>query len=190
MRFLVLLAAALMLAGPAVAQTTSDQMTFDVYLGGIRAGVMGVSGVTDGSRYSAAAKIRTSGLVGLVRDAGYDARSSGTVVNGRFVPTRYEEETDTGSRANSAAMEYVNGVPQLKVYDPPQEPRARDVDPATQGGTLDPMTTIYALLRDVPRDAVCDVSLAIFDGRRQSALATAAPQADGHRSDGAIDLFA
>jgi hypothetical protein len=173
MRFPSLLAALICLALPAPAQTVRDTMTFDVYLGGFRAGVMGVSGVTDGDQYRAAAKIQTTGIVALVRDAGYDARSSGRIEKGRFVPAIYEETANTGERANSATMEYANGVPQVKVYDPPQKPRSRDVDPATQGGTLDPMTTIYALLRDLPPDEVCTLNVFMFDGRRRSEPATA-----------------
>jgi hypothetical protein len=165
-------------AAVAEAQTT-HAATYDLTLGGLRAGVVSFSAVEDGGQYSAAARAVSSGLVALVQDLSYDARATGRLTGGGFVPSRYQESANTGERSSRAVMEYVNGVPQLKAYDPPQERRSRDVDPATQGGSLDPMTAIYALLRDVPREEVCTLDVPVFDGRRASRVTTAGPQADG-----------
>ena len=175
--FAALLAVA---AGAAGAQTTHTG-TFDLRLGGVRAGVVSFSAVEDGRQYSAAARAQSSGLVSLVQNLSYDARSSGRITAGGFVPSRYQESADTGERVSRAVMEYVGGVPQVKSYDPPQERRKRDVDPATQGGTVDPMTAIFALLRDVPRSEVCTLDVPVFDGRRASHVTTAAPKTRGDR---------
>jgi hypothetical protein len=168
------------LALPAAAQTTHSA-TYDLRLSGIRAGVVSFSAVEDGRQYSAAARAVSSGLVSLVRDVGYDARATGRITDRGLVPTRYQESANTGERVSRAVMEYVRGVPQVKSYDPPQERRSRDVDPATQGGTVDPMTAIFALLRDVPRDEVCTLTVEVFDGRRASRVSTSAPREDGDR---------
>lgn len=172
---------ALLLAAPPAAAQTAEGGTYDVRLGGFRVGVLAFSALEDRGRYSAAAQLESSGLAAFVREVGYEARSAGRINDGRYVPENYWESTNTGERISRAVMEYRNGVPQVKSYDPPEPARPTDVDPATQGGTLDPMTAIFALLRDVPRDQVCRVSLQIFDGRRKSALATAAPEVDGDR---------
>jgi hypothetical protein len=55
------------------------------------------------------------------------------------------------------------------------------VDPATQGGTLDPMTALFALLRDVPRADVCRLDVPVFDGRRVSRVSTRGPKTEGDR---------
>lgn len=164
--------------GTATAQTTHTA-TFDVSLGGFRAGILAVSGIETATQYSVAGKLQNTGLLRMIREVGYDARATGRITANGFVPTRYQETANTGERVSRAVMDYVNGVPQLKSYDPPQERRPRDVDPATQGGTLDPMTTIYSVLRDVPRDEVCDHNVFMFDGRRRSQVATSGPQPDG-----------
>lgn len=169
-------------AGAASAQTTHTA-TFDVSLGGFRAGILAISGVETATQYSAAGKLQSSGLLRVIREISYDARSTGRITPGGFVPTRYQETANTGERVSRAVMDYVNGVPQVKSYDPPQERSARDVDPATQGGTLDPMTTIYAVLRDAPREDVCTLDVFMFDGRRRSQVTTAAPVADGDKID-------
>ena len=176
----LLVAALLSLALPAVAQTTHTG-TYDLRLAGVRAGVISFSAVEDGQQYSAAARAQSSGLVGLVRDLAFDARATGRITPRGFVPTRYQESANTGQRVSRAVMDYDRGVPRVKEYDPPQERRARDVDPASQGGTLDPMTAIFALLRDVPRDQVCALSVPVFDGRRASRVTTSGPQAQGDR---------
>ena len=178
-RFLI--AALLSLAAATAAAQTTHTGTFDLKLAGVRAGVVAFSAVEDGRQYSAAARAQSSGLVALVRNLSYDARATGRITPRGFVPTRYQESADTGERVSRAVMEYVNGVPQVKSYDPPQERRSRDVDPATQGGTLDPMTALFALLRDVPRGEVCTLDVPVFDGRRASRVSTRGPKPEGDR---------
>ncbi len=169
-------------AGISAAQTTQTA-TFDVYIGGFRAGVLAMSAIETDRQYSVAGKLQSSGLLRMIREVGYDARSTGRITAQGFVPTRYQETANTGERISRAVMEYVNGVPQLKSYDPPQARRPRDVDPATQAGTLDPMTSIYSLLRDVPRDEVCTLNVFMFDGRRRSQVVTGSPERDGQDID-------
>jgi hypothetical protein len=177
----LLIAALVSFAAATAGAQTTHTGTFDLKLSGVPAGVVGFSAVEDGGQYSAAVEARSSGLVALVRDLSYDARATGRITERGFVPTRYQESANTGERQSRAVMEYVRGVPQVKSYDPPQERRSRDVDPATQGGTVDPMTAIYALLRDVPREEVCTLSVPVFDGRRASRVTTSGPKADGDR---------
>ena len=57
--------------------------------------------------------------------------------------------------------------------------RPYDVDPATQVGTVDPLTAMFATLRDVAPGRECGRSLKMFDGRRSSELRLGAPQTDG-----------
>ncbi len=160
---------------------TNDSGVFDVYLGGIRAGILAYAGIEEAGRYTASGSMRSSGLMALIQDVGFDAKSSGRITSSGFVPERYEERANTGDRVSEAVMEYRSGVPQLKTYSPPQKPRPRDVDPATQGGTLDPMTTIYSLLRDVSDDDICQMDMFMFDGKRRSHVTAtgAEPEDDG-----------
>lgn len=180
MRRLLLTALLSVIAVSAAAQTTHTA-TFDLRLAGVRAGVVGFSAVEDTRQYSAAARVASSGVVSLFRNFSFDARATGRITPAGFVPTRYVESADTGERVSRAVMEYVRGVPQVKEYDPPQDARPTDIDPATQGGTLDPMTATFALLRDVPRAEVCTLSVQIFDGRRVSRISTSGPKAEGDR---------
>ncbi|WP_347311063.1 DUF3108 domain-containing protein [Defluviimonas sp. SAOS-178_SWC] len=162
-------------AGSAVADQ-KDSAVFDLTLKGIHAGTLSISGAIEGRSYAVSGVLKSGGLVALVRKIRYDARAYGTVADGRFTPSRYEEDADTGKRQSQSVMDYKAGVPQVKVYNPPKSPRPGDVDAATQGGTIDPLTALYAALRDVPAAEACNQTLALFDGRRKSQVVLSDPR--------------
>ena len=56
-------------------------------------------------------------------------------------------------------------------YTSPKQAGLDAPDPATQSGTLDPLSAIFTLLRDVPRANACNLDMAIFDGKRRTRIA-------------------
>ncbi|WP_372841276.1 DUF3108 domain-containing protein [Phaeovulum sp.] len=160
-------------AAPAVEQT--DLIVFDVVLKGIRAGRLTLTGTVEGTHYSANGTLESAGLIRLVRKVKYVAESEGTTKNGRYTPSYYSEVADTGKRVSESTMEYRAGVPQVKVYNPPREPQQTDVKPETQGGTVDPLTALYATLRDVPVAEACTLEVQMFDGKRRSQITLSKP---------------
>lgn len=169
-------AVAVILAAGGAAAGQQDSAIFDLTLKGLHTGTLSVSGAIEGKSYAASGVLKSGGLVALVRKVRYDARARGTVVNGTFTPTRYEEDADTGKRRSQSVMDYKAGVPQVKVYNPPKAPRPGDIDPATQGGTVDPLTAAYAALRDVAPEEACKLKLVMFDGRRRSQVVLTDPK--------------
>ncbi|MDP4033740.1 MAG: DUF3108 domain-containing protein [Pseudorhodobacter sp.] len=170
-----------LMGGLAPVQAQTDQGTFDLVLMGLRAGTLHFTGVQDGAGYSVIGKLQSSGLAAMIRKVRYDARVQGSIVGGRYAPTAYSENADTGKRQSQSVMAYVAGVPQVKTYNPPRAPRPGDVDPASMGGTVDPLTALYATLRDVDAGQECQVNLKMFDGARHSQIATSSPVAKGNR---------
>ncbi|WP_126979320.1 DUF3108 domain-containing protein [Frigidibacter oleivorans] len=173
----VLAVSALPLALPLAAQEQRDSAVYDLQLRGITAGTLTIDGRTAGGRYQATGRLQSSGLLAMLRKIRYDAEVRGQVAGGRLVPSRYVEAADTGRRQSNAVMDYVRGVPQVKEYQPPRKPDDKALDPATQAGTVDPMTAAFAVLRDVPADQACNRSLALFDGQRRTAVSLATPKA-------------
>ncbi|APX91138.1 hypothetical protein BV394_12320 [Brevirhabdus pacifica] len=173
-------------AGTAAERT--DKATFDIYLRGIKTGALAFTGVDNGASYAAAGKVESTGLVGAIVKVRYDASSNGAVKGDRFVPQSYTEKT-TGVRNNESVMNFRGGVPQVKKYSPPKPPGPDDVNPATQAGSVDPMTAIYGALRDVPRKDVCDYSVKMFDGKRASKISLKGPKPTdtGFTCNGAYD---
>lgn len=156
-----------------------DAAVFDISIRGISAATLQLGGSIEGRGYAAAGVLKSSGILGMLKRIRYDANVSGSFIKGRFTPGRYVEKADTGKRQSEAVMAYRRGVPQVKSYNPPRPPGQDGLDPATQGGTVDPLTALYAVLRDVPVAEACTVKVFLFDGRRRSQVVLTAPKASG-----------
>ncbi|AZB56175.1 DUF3108 domain-containing protein [Cereibacter sphaeroides] len=165
----------LLMAGPAAAQ--SDEAVFDLVLRGVRAGTLSFAGSEQDGRYAVNGRLQSGGLVSLLRTVRYDARASGRIVRGRPQASAYSEKADTGRRQSEVQLAWRNGRPVVERYEPARKPRSYDVDPAAQRGTVDPLTALYAALRDVDPGQECRTSLEIFDGRRRTQVVLGAPQA-------------
>ncbi len=164
-------------ATPALAER-QDQGTFDLAIRGIRAGVLSFSGSNDGTSYSAVGRLESTGIVAAIRKVRYDASASGRMAKGKWSPARYEEQADTGKRQSASLLEYRDGIPR-ELLKASREGTPQYIDPATQAGTVDPMTALYATLRDVPAAEACRLSLMMFDGARRSQITLSSPEVAG-----------
>ena len=164
--------AALCLAAAQAPAAMAEQVQFDLVLRGITAGRLTYDGAISGSSYAVAGRLQTAGLAALLKQVRYDATAKGSVSGSRYTPSGYTEKADTGKRQSESVMAYRRGVPQVTDYKPARTVRDYDIDPATQGGTVDPLTALFATLRDVDAGQECATSLKLFDGRRASRLTT------------------
>ncbi len=167
-------------AAPGLARAESVQ--FDLVLRGLTAGRLIYDGRVSGNTYSVAGRLQTSGLAALLKKVRYDATAKGSVSSGgRYTPSAYTEDADTGKRQSQSVMTYRGGVPQVTKYQPARASRDYDLDPTTQGGTVDPLTALFATLRDVAPGKECGTSLKLFDGRRASSVTTSNRKEQGDR---------
>lgn len=149
----------------------AQDATFDVTLAGVRVAEMTVAGQETAGRYGVAVTIRSDGLAGVVKRIRFESRSEGRVARTGLVPEGYREKADTGRRQSQVDIVYDAGVPEVVTYTSPRPEDAERVDPATQGGALDPATALFAGLRDLPAGQGCAVAFRVFDGRRSAAYA-------------------
>lgn len=163
----------------AVANSIQDKATFDVVIRGFSAATLQFSAVEDGNRYAVSGLLKSAGLAALMRKISYTATAKGTTTGNRYTPSSYVEQSDTGKKQSTSKMTYARGVPSAVQYTPARDAREQAVDPATMGGTVDTLTALYAILRDVDAGQECKVSLNMYDGRYVSSIATAAPQRNG-----------
>lgn len=183
-RIVALVVAGLTVSAPAGAQTT-ETGSFDVLLGGVRAAVVSYAANTSGDRYAVTGKLTTTGLLGAVVRASYEATARGRQAGpGKYRPSSFTEIRDSSREVSRAEMRFEGGRPLVKTYVPPRDADRHAVDPKTQAGTVDPMTVIFATLRNQPRARVCDLSLQVFDGKRRSEVVLSNPSAE--TSDGEI----
>lgn len=179
-------ASLLLAAAPARAQDGTAEATFDITVRGFLVAVVGMTGIEQNGAYSTRGRMETRGIAGVLRKAYYHGYARGRRQGARYVPEFYEERADTGRRKSEAVIEYTRGVPSLKKYSPPRPVKPQDVDPATQGGTLDPMTAIYVLLRDRPVEELCTDRIKTFDGKRLAEVVLGGLRREGEmwRCDG------
>jgi len=177
--FAAALVASVLTAPAAGFAETAHKGAFDVYVRGIKAGRLAFSGVESAKNYSAVGHVESTGLLAAVVKVRYDARSKGRISKARFTPSSYFEKTTGSNRNNESIMEYKAGVPQVKKYTPPRDPKPWDVAPTSQAGTLDPMTVLYTALRDVPLDQVCNTNIKMYDGKRASTVKLGSKEANG-----------
>lgn len=171
LRRLALTLALALTAAPLAAR--AEPVQFDLVLRGITAGRLTYDGQVSGKSYAVSGRLQTTGLAALLKRVSYNATAKGSVsAAGRFTPSAYTEDADTGKRQSKSVMAYRGGVPQVTQYSPARGPREYDLDPAKQGGTVDPLTALFVTLRDVDPGQECGTSLRLFDGRRSSAVTT------------------
>lgn len=174
-RVAVAIMAALALAAPGAAVRAEPPVVFDLTVRGIEGATLSFSGMVEDGRYSVAGLLQSAGLVGVLRRIRYEGQSRGTFRGGQFTPASYVEKAETGRRRSVGEMRYSGGVPQVKAYDPPRAEGEAGLDPATQGGTVDPLTAMFAMLRDVPMGQECNLAMTMFDGERRSEVRVGAP---------------
>lgn len=173
--------AALALPDASGATERREQATFDLELRGIRAGSISFSGASNAAAYSVATRLQSTGLVNLVRRLRYEGQVQGRIVDGRLQPTRYQENLDNGGRESATRLEFNGRTPVVAARTPPREPRPYDIEPGEQTGAVDILTAVFAVFRDTPRASLCNLDLAMYDGRRRTQIVVSAPTDAGNR---------
>lgn len=170
------LAILLICLAPSLAAAETTRATFDIYIGGLRAGILAIAGEERAGQYAAAGRLESVGLIGAIRKARYDAEVRGRVSGSEFGPSRYSETFTNGRRTNEKALVYKGGVPRVT----PADERGR-LDPGEQAGTIDPLTSLWGVLRNVPESGACRFRGDLFDGKRRASVALEPPRRDGER---------
>lgn len=170
-------ALALLLAAPTAGRSQGADATYDLYISGIKAGRLTMSSELTGDRYTAATDMTSAGVLGVFADFYFRGTSSGRLDgNGGVVPQQFVARSKSNRAERETRIDWRDGTP---VEVSVQPPRDSAPDPTAQSGTLDPVSALYLLLRDTPRDAVCDKVVEVFDGSRRSRLTLAAPRSEG-----------
>jgi hypothetical protein len=170
----ILLAVMLALAAPAAAREETG--SFSVYVGGVRAAILGYAFSVSENRYHVRARAEASGLLRLFYETAYATEAAGRIAGSGYGPDFYREERISRDGTETGTFRFRGGVPGRKTYDPPRGPEDLPLDPADQGGTVDPMTAAFAIMRDTAEDALCAVDLAVWDGERRGRIRLSGPR--------------
>ncbi len=168
-------------------QVFPGNMSFDVRLSGWSVGRMDLTVEADRSSYSVGAVLKTTGLASMFKKIDYQAMVEGRLVRGRFVPAQFAEHAIDGSETSYGAISYVNGAPSNVQSSPPKPVGTPRAPMSRQAGTVDPLTAVFVIVRDVSRDELCDQDYPVFDGVRRTRILLNVPREedDGTYCDGA-----
>jgi hypothetical protein len=159
-------------AVPALAQ----EQSYTITVSGLKAGTLTVAANSNGSSYAVTSRAASAGLAGLFRSFSITSRVSGTQSGGTLRPLRYVSQSEGARAGRSAELTFQDGTPTVVNAASEPAPDAPKVDPASLTNVVDPLTGLYAILRDTAMDDVCTLDLSMFDGHRVSRVTLSGPR--------------
>ena len=153
-------------AGPA----STLELSYDLYVGGISLGKVGMSARYQGEDYKAISTLETKGIVNAFWQAKIEASSSGQLAKGRVQPSLYDSFSQNRSTPRRhATMTFTPEGPKNLVSDPPYDENRYPVTDAQRRQTLDPLSAAVFLTSSslAKEGKPCDAKAPIFDGRRR-----------------------
>ncbi|PRY25483.1 uncharacterized protein DUF3108 [Aliiruegeria haliotis] len=161
--------------------TFAEEGTFSVSIAGIGAGTIAFRGNESGGRYKVNGQVASTGLARSLYPARVKAAANGSVSGNRYRPSAYAEEVAKRSKTTTAKYRYRGGVPSITKTPPDTRRKSYHADPAGQGGTVDPLTTAYAILRDRPAELACALDISPYDGRERTRIRMNGGKRQGER---------
>ncbi len=171
MRCAIVLLTLLASVSPGWADETPLRATYAGYSHGLNILNLDTAMTLGAADYRLQITYRLSGMVGaLVHGDG------ATVVDGRFAGSRAlpRELFSTGHLRGTARVtqiDWVDGSPRITQMVPAVETERDPVPPAEQAHTIDTLSAMAALMRQVTDTGRCDGAMRTFDGHRLSEIA-------------------
>lgn len=166
-RTLILAAVAGLL--PAAAPARANPIAVDYTVSQMGVPVMDIRITIDqaADRYRLAAVSRARGVGRLFLPREQIAESEGGLRGPQVLPARYRTEGEWRGTPRRTIMEYLAGTPRLTLLEPPEGPDRIAVSAEQAAGTIDGLSALLRLSRDVAATGRCDIQGTIFDGRRK-----------------------
>ncbi|MGM0585508.1 MAG: DUF3108 domain-containing protein [Pseudomonadota bacterium] len=174
-------------AAVGAAAEVREAAAFSLWFGGLPIGELRYRLEIGEERWAVRADMRSTGLAELLFGVRLEAEGAGRLGSG---PQPEQYFADVSLRDDRQAVEVrfaPGGRPETVEADPPWKPKPWQIDPQAQSGVLDPTAAAAVLAAPQPVEALCDVSLEIYDGRRRSRVTLGEAEAaqGGWRCEGA-----
>ncbi len=112
----------------------------------------------------------TAGTVGLLVSAEQDTVVEGTFNGDRPAPRHFYSVGHLRGHPRVTQIDYPKGQPDIRTLTPPNEDEREPVPPADQVGTIDSVSAMAQLVRQVNATGRCDGHSRTYDGRRLAEL--------------------
>jgi hypothetical protein len=173
MRILTQLAFLLLLTPPALAQPAAPPLAatdiaaaYDIYAHGLRIAEM-QAGYSLGPRgYRVQVAYHTTGLAGVLFGGHQLSTAEGAWDTAGAAPRRYAGVGEWRGERRETVIEYEHGQPAIRAMTPPADAERDPVPVALQANTIDTLSALAQLLRQVQAAGRCEGAAATFDGRR------------------------
>jgi uncharacterized protein DUF3108 len=153
---------------PAFAQSpvTQVHLTYDAYAAGIEVMQMHVFFGVGPWNYRINLDYHTTGLVGFFYRGQQVNSVRGNWDNGVASPLEFSGDGTWRGQQRRTLIDYDNGVPDVKVLEPPQDSEREPVPRDMQLHTVDTLSALAQLMRNVELRRTCETTVHTYDGRR------------------------
>lgn len=182
MKLRVLAFTAAIFASVSTAFAENDSLTYEIYVYGFKLGYLRLELVQTPSRYAAAGRVTTTGLLSKIAKFNFDGKVNGYREGANYWPDEFSASILKKSGESTVSMSYKDKIPKVVASSSDQEPRDTDVNPAKLKGAVDLVTGAYMVLRDVPAEQLCDKTIQMFDGQRRSQIRQQKPEISGEKA--------
>ncbi|NKC29548.1 DUF3108 domain-containing protein [Falsiroseomonas selenitidurans] len=170
MRFLLPLLALLLPGLPAAAQPV--RAVYDVYAAGMTVLQLEATFDVSAEGYRVETRFRTRGIAATFVPGEQVSRVQGQWSGAAATPGRYLSEGVWRGRARRILLAWQDGDPQVLALEPEETEEREAVPVADRRGTIDALSAMALLSRNVARDGACEGAAQVFDGRRRSDFAS------------------
>ncbi|MBE9606842.1 DUF3108 domain-containing protein [Acetobacteraceae bacterium H6797] len=137
-------------------------------LGGMSLGQIDATLTLDREGYRIETRTRPAGMARLFGSGEQMAEVDGRWGRSGPEPQHYISTGSWRGEAKLTELQYRNGVPVSRRIDPPVDNEREPVPPELIGGTMDALSVLAKLTRQVAETGTCDGQAAIYDGRRRA----------------------
>jgi hypothetical protein len=156
--------------GAPAATTSSLEVAYDLYAGGISFGHAVMSARVEGGDYKAISTLETKGIVNAFWQSKIETSSSGKLTPGKLQPVVYDSFSQNKSTPRrEVVLTFGPDGPKSIVSNPPYPDDKYPVSGELRKNTLDPLSASLFLVTNLASTGAKDCSgvAPIFDGRRR-----------------------
>jgi len=124
-----------------------------------------------GEAYRVETALRTRGLAALVATGEQVTRSRGAFAGGAVEPADFVSEGVWRGRMRRIALDWQGSEPRVLELTPSEAGERDPVPEALRRGTVDLLSLVAGVARQMGQEGRCDIAAPVFDGRRRSDFA-------------------
>jgi hypothetical protein len=171
-RLLLGLAVAALGAAPAHAQNIQLRAKYDAYAAGFQVAEMQARIGVDAATYRMRIAYHTTGLLGTLVPGTQEGGVDGLFDRTRAMPQHFWGKGVWRGEDRRTELNYRAGQPEIVALVPPNDADYEPVPDTMQAGTVDALTAMIEVLRQVALTGKCEGQATTFEGRRVVAVTT------------------